>query len=165
MHPDGKPCGCIPDGHTYNRHDIQNWFDTHNTSNEPFEDKVLRPNIAIRKLVIAWREKHGLSIPSFAAPAKTLGAGGGCAAAPQVSKPAALCGFSKQPLTVFCMTCDKAICASCAIDVARCESHDTRQLSSIVSCVRDAHAAWLQMRNGRPQQLQAEIEHAARVRG
>jgi hypothetical protein len=149
------------DGHTYDRKDIQNWFKTHDISphtNEPFEDKVLRPNIAIRKLVIAWREKHGLPIPSFAAPTKHLGAGGGGIAAPQILKPVALCALSKQPLMVFCMTCDKAICVSCALDPARCKSHDTRRLSSIISCVRDAHIAWLQLCAGRPQQLQAEFD-------
>ena len=143
------------DGHTYDRKDIQDWFKTHDISphtNEPFEDKVLRPNIAIRKLVIAWREKHGLPIPSFAAPAKPLGA------APQILKPFAMCALSKQPLMVFCMTCDKSICVSCAIDPARCKSHDTQQLSSIISCVRDAHASWLQLFAARPQQLQAQIQ-------
>jgi DNA-binding beta-propeller fold protein YncE len=158
------------DGHTYDRKDIQNWFKTHDASphtNEPFEDKVLRPNIAIRKLVVTWREKHGLPVPSFGAPAKAQAVGGGAAAAAQIpkpakkkkkAKPAALCGFSKQPLQVFCITCDKAICVSCAIDPARCQSHDMRQLASIVSRVRDVHAAWLQLRDGRPQQLQAEFQ-------
>ena len=97
-------------------------------------------------------------MPSFAAPAKAQAAGGGSPAAFQISKPAAMCGVSKQPLMIFCITYDKAICVSCAIDPARCKSHDTRQLASIVSCVRDAHAAWLQLRDGRPQQLHAEIE-------
>ena len=149
------------DGHTYDRKDIQNWFKTHDTSphtNEPFEHKVLIPNIVVRKLVIAWREKHGLPVPSFGAPARAQAAGGGGAAAPQILKPAALCGFSKQPLQVFCITCDKAICVSCAIDPARCQSHNMRQLASIVSGVRDVHSAWLQLRDGRPQQLQAEVE-------
>jgi hypothetical protein len=153
------------DGHTYDRKDIQNWFKTHDTSphtNEPFEHKMLIPNIAIRKLVIAWREKHGLPVPSFGAPARAQAVGGG-AAAPQILKPAALCAFCKQPLQVFCITCDKAICVSCAIDPARCQSHNMRQLASIVSGVRDAHAAWLQLRDGRPQQLQVETDriHAA----
>ncbi len=61
------------DGYTYNREDIQNWFKSHDTSphtNEPFEDKVLRPNMFVRKQIIAWLEKHGLPIPSFGAPAK-----------------------------------------------------------------------------------------------
>ena len=149
------------DGHTYDRKDIQNWFKTHDTSphtNEPFEHKVLIPNILVRKQVIAWREKHGLPVPSFGAPARAQAAGGGGAAAPQILKPAALCGFSKQPLQVFCITCDKAICVSCAIDPARCKPHDTRQLASIVSSVRDVHAAWLQLRDGRPHQLQAECD-------
>ena len=151
------------DGFTYNREDIQKWFKDHDTSphtNEPFEDKVLRPNLLVRKQIIAWREKHGLPIPSFGAPAKAQasGGGGGGADAGQILKPAAVCGYSKQPLQVFCITCDKAICVSCAIDPARCQSHTMRQLASIVSSVRDVHAAWLQLRDGRPQQLQAETE-------
>ena len=87
------------DGHTYDRKDIQNRFKTHDTSphtNEPFEDKVLRPNIAIRKLVIAWREKHGLPIPSFAAP-KPLGPGFKSAAA----NSSCVDGPSFAPLLVF----------------------------------------------------------------
>ena len=147
------------DGHTYNRQDIQNWFKDHNTSpqtNEPFEDKVLRPNIAIRKQVIRWREMHGIPIPSFAS---SRAGGGGGAAAIQISN--TMCSFSNQPLQVFCINCDKAICVNCAIDPARCQSHDMRPLASIVSSVRDAHAAWLQLRDGRPQHLQAETERVS----
>jgi DNA-binding beta-propeller fold protein YncE len=149
------------DGHTYNREDIQKWFKEHDTSphtNEPFEDKVLRPNLAIRKQIIAWREKHGLPIPSFAAPAKAKASGGGGADAGQILKPAAVCGYSKQPLQVFCITCDKAICVSCAVDSSRCKPHNTRPLASIVMSLRDVHVAWLQLRDGRPQQLQAECD-------
>jgi hypothetical protein len=152
------------DGHTYNREEIQKWFKGHDTSprtNEPFEHKILIPNMAMRQQIIAWREKHGLPIPSFGAPAKAQasgGGGGGGADAGQILKPAAVCGYSKQPLQVFCITCDKAICVSCAIDPARCQSHTMRQLASIVSSVRDVHAAWLQLREGRPHQLQAECD-------
>ena len=67
------------DGHTYNRQGIQNWFDTQNISpitRDSFEDNGLRPNIAIRKQVIRWRELHGLHIPSFAATAKAQAGGG-----------------------------------------------------------------------------------------
>jgi hypothetical protein len=151
------------DGFTYNREEIQNWLKDHDTSphtNEPFDHKILIPNIDMRKRIIAWREKHGLPIPSFGAAAKVQApaASTGVAAAAQILKPAAVCGYSKQPLQVFCITCDKAICVSCAIDPARCKPHDTRQLASIVSSVRDVHAAWLQLREGRPQQLQAESQ-------
>ncbi len=147
------------DGFTYNREDIQNWFKSHDMSprtNEPFEHKILIPNMVMRQQIMAWCEKHGLPIPSFGVPAKAEAAGGGGAAAAQKWKPAALCEFSKQALQAFCLTCDKAICVSCAIEPGRCKTHNTRQLSSIVSYVRDVHAAWLQLREGRPQQLQAE---------
>ena len=146
------------DGHTYNRQDIQNWLVTQNTSpitREPFEDKILRPNIAIRKQVIRWREMHGLSIPLFAAPAKAQAG----TAATQISNN--VCGFSKQPLQVFCVNCDKAICLNCAIDPARCQSHEMRSLASIVSSLRHVHTAWLQLRDGRPQQLQTETERVS----
>ena len=117
---------------------------------------MLIPNIDKRRQVIAWREKHGLAIPSFAAPAQAH-AGLGGAAAEQTSKPAALCScHSKQPLQVFCITCDKAICMNCAVDYKRCKPHNTRPIAVIITSVRDAHTAWLQLCDGRPQQLQAE---------
>ena len=75
-----------PDGHTCDRKDTQDCFTTHDMSphtNEPFERKMLIPNIAIRKQVIAWREKHGLAVPSFGAAARAQAAGGG-GAAPQI---------------------------------------------------------------------------------
>jgi hypothetical protein len=115
----------------------------------------------MRKQIVARREKHGLPVSLFGAPAKAQasgGGGGGCAGAGQMLKPAAVCGFSKQSLLVFCVTCDKAICVSCAIDPARCHSYTMRQLASIVSSVRNVHAAWLQLREGWPQQLQAECD-------
>ena len=89
------------DGFTYNREEIQKWFKGHDTSprtNEPFEHKILIPNMAMRQQIIAWREKHGLPIPSFGAPAKAQasgGGGGGGADAGQILKPAALCGYRR----------------------------------------------------------------------
>ena len=70
------------DGHTYNREDIENWFKEHNTSphtNEEFEDKILRPNISMRRQINAWREQHGLPALTFGQPAKAPAhvAGGG----------------------------------------------------------------------------------------
>ena len=69
-----------------------------------------------------------------------------------------MCAHSKKPLQAFCVTCKRAICVNCAIDSTRCKSHDTRPLDAIVSGVRDAHAAWVQVLEGRPQQLQAECD-------
>ena len=155
------------DGHTYNREDIENWFKEHNTSphtNEEFEDKILRPNISIRKLLIAWREQHGLPALTFGQPVKAQaqggGGGGGGAAGggAQIVKPAAVCGFSKKALQGFCLTCKRGICINCAMDTARCKSHTTRPLDAIVCGIRDTHAAWVQVREGRPQQLQAECD-------
>jgi hypothetical protein len=56
------------DGHTYNREQIQNWLENHDTSpltSEPLENKMLFPNLAIRRQINAWREQHGLPALSF----------------------------------------------------------------------------------------------------
>jgi hypothetical protein len=45
---------------------------------------------------------------------------------------------------------------NCAVDYKRCKPHNTRPIAVIITSVRDAHTAWLQLRDGRPQQLQAE---------
>ena len=110
------------DGHTYNRADIENWFKEHNTSphtNEPFEDKILRPNIMARKLIIAWREQHGLTALSFGQPVRPQPPGPPHPVAPPIMKPAAVCAFSQKPLQAFCITCRKSICINCAFDSAR----------------------------------------------
>ena len=152
------------DGHTYNRFDIENWLKQHNTSpltNEPLEHKMLIPNIAMRKQINAWREEHGLPALTFGKPAKSQAPSSGVAAGgdgAQLSKPAAVCAFSKKALQAFCTTCEKGICVHCALDPARCKSHDTRPLDAIVCGIRDTHAAWAQVLEGRPQQLQAECD-------
>ena len=152
------------DGHTYNRKDIEDWFKEHNTSpktGEEFESKTLFPNIAIRTLINAWREEHGLPALTFGKPAKAPahvagGGGGGCGA--QIVKPSAVCAHSKKALEAFCITCKKSICSGCAIDATRCKSHDTRPLAWILSLLRAENEAWVQVQEGRPQQLQAECE-------
>jgi hypothetical protein len=137
------------DGHTYNRHDIENWLKQHNTSphtNEPFEHKLLIPNITVRRQIIAWREQHGLPALSFGQPVKAQAQGGGSGGAAagggaQILKPAAVCAFSKKPLQAYCVTCKKSICINCAVDSSRCQSHTMRPLDAIVSGIRDTHAA------------------------
>jgi DNA-binding beta-propeller fold protein YncE len=152
------------DGHTYNRFDIENWLKQHNTSpltNEPLEHKILIPNIDKRRQINAWREEHGLPALTFGKPTKSQAPSSGVAAGgdgAQLSKPAAVCAFSKKPLQAFCTTCKKGICVHCLTDPARCKSHDTRPLEAIVCGIRDTHAAWAQVLEGRPQQLQAECD-------
>jgi hypothetical protein len=63
---------------------------------------------------------------------------------------------SKKALEAFCVTCKKSICSGCAIDSARCKSHETRPLTWIVSLLRAERDAWVQVDEGRPQQLQSE---------
>ena len=71
-------------------------------------------------------------------------------------KPSAVCPHSKKALEAFCVTCKNSICVSCAIDSARCKSHETRPLGTIVSLLRAEHDAWVQVEEGRPQQLQSD---------
>jgi hypothetical protein len=154
------------DGHTYNRAQIELWLTQHDTSpltSEPLEHKILTPNIAMRKQINAWREEHGFPALSFAKPVKAQAQGGGGAAAgggggAAILKPAAVCAFSKKPLQAYCITCRKSICVNCLTDPERCKLHNTRPLDGILSGIRDTHAAWVQVREGRPQQLQAECE-------
>ena len=56
------------------------------------------------------------------------------------------------------MTCKKSICMSCALDQARCQSHEMRPLAWTVSLLRTESEAWAQLEEGRPQQLQAECD-------
>lgn len=149
------------DGHTYNRTDIENWFKQHNTSpltNEPLEDKVLRPNIAIRKAIVTWREEHGLPPLVFGSSAKPQPSVAVVHPAPAIHKPAAVCSLSNKALAAYCTTCKKSICVSCLTDPARCKSHIARGLDDIVTSVRETHAAWVLVLQGQPQQLQAECE-------
>ena len=107
------------DGHTYNRFDIENWFKEHDTSpltSEPLENKMLFPNLAIRKLINAWREQHGLPALSFGRPPDKAPAPPKPASGPHILKPAAVCAHSKKPLQAFCVTCKRAICINCLTD-------------------------------------------------
>jgi hypothetical protein len=145
------------DGHTYNRVDIEKWFKQHNTSpltNDPVDHKMLISNIDKRRQINAWREQHGLPALTFARPAKAQAqaAGGGA----QLGWPSAVCAHSKKALEAFCVTCKKSICSGCAIDSARCKSHETQPLAWTVSLLRAEHDAWVQVEEGRPQQLQSE---------
>jgi hypothetical protein len=147
------------DGHTYNREEIEKWFKDHDVSpltSEPLIDKILRPNIAIRRQIIAWREKHGLSPLVFPAPAKAAVAGGRAKAS--ISKPAVMCGVSKQPSQIFCVNCCKAICINCATDVARCQQHTLQPLANIVTPLLEVHTLWSDLQQGRPEQLQKECQ-------
>jgi hypothetical protein len=121
---------------------------------------MLIPNMDKRRQINAWREEHGLPALAFGKPAKPQAPSSGVAAGggAQLLKPVAVCAFSKKPLQGFCTTCKKGICIHCAMDPARCKSHDTRPLDAIVCGIRDTHAAWAQVLEGRPQQLQAECD-------
>jgi hypothetical protein len=121
---------------------------------------MLITNIDKRRQINAWREQHGLPALTFAKPAKAqaqaAGGGGAAADGAQLGWPSAVCTHSKKALEAFCVTCKKSICSSCAIDSARCKSHETQPLAWTVSLLRAEHDAWVQVEEGRPQQLQSE---------
>ena len=147
------------DGHTYNREHIELWLKQHNTSpltNEQLEHKMLIPNLDKRRQINSWREEHGLPALVIGQPVKAQVKGGGGGGGAVISKPAAVCAFSKKALQAYCVTCKKSICMNCAIDSSRCKSHHTRALDAIVSGIRGTHAAWVKLLEGKPQQLQAE---------
>jgi hypothetical protein len=49
-----------------------------------------------------------------------------------------------------------SICTNCVIDSSRCKSHNTRPFDAILSGIRDTHAAWVALLEGRPEKVQAE---------
>jgi hypothetical protein len=147
------------DGHTYNREHIQRWFKDHDVSpltGEPLIDKKLVSNIAIRRQIIAWREKHGLAPLVFPVPVKAAVAGGRAKAS--IYKPAVLCGFSKQPSQIFCVDCRKAICINCATDIEGCQRHTLRPLAKVVVPLLQVHTLWSDLQQGRPELLQKECQ-------
>ena len=51
------------DGHAYERQEIERWFEKRLTSpktGEPLETRALFPNHPLRRLIIEWREAHGV---------------------------------------------------------------------------------------------------------
>mmetsp|Transcript_13895 Transcript_13895/g.30135 ORF Transcript_13895/g.30135 Transcript_13895/m.30135 type:complete len:90 (-) Transcript_13895:137-406(-) len=53
------------DGHAYERQAIQRWFEKRLTSpktGEPLETPALFPNHPLRRLIVEWREAHGVFI-------------------------------------------------------------------------------------------------------
>ena len=56
------------DGHTYERQEIDAWFQSHRKSpktGNQLADIRLIPNIALRQLIDDWRTKHGLPMPQL----------------------------------------------------------------------------------------------------
>ncbi len=98
------------DGITYERDSIELWMKSHDVSprtNQPFDHKILIPNVAFRELIAEWCEQNGVPVPL--APKREMEpavAGGGAALAPLLQKPDVCCAkHSDEPLRVFCRDC------------------------------------------------------------
>ena len=51
------------DGHAYERRDIERWFEKRLTSpktGEPLKTPDVFPNHPLRRLIVEWREAHGV---------------------------------------------------------------------------------------------------------
>jgi hypothetical protein len=155
------------DGHTYNRVDIENWLKEHDTSpltHEPLESKALFPNMAIRRLINAWREEHGFPALVLHKPpaAAAAAAAAGPEAHPLIQKPIATCAtHPREQLRVFCCDCDHAVCLLCAVDSKKCKAHTTEAFDTLLDELKADWQGWAgaqQECNRSAQQLCAAIQ-------
>jgi len=136
------------DGFTYERRSIMQWMaeghDTSPTTSEPLEHKLLIPNHAIRKQVIAWCEENGVPVPKPpAAAGLAAAAGGGAAQAPLLHKPQVTCTkHPKEQLRVFCMDCDHGVCLLCAVGTKGCKTHTTEAFDTLLEELQTDREGW-----------------------
>jgi hypothetical protein len=139
------------DGFTYERESIELWMKSHDTSpttSEPLEHKVLTPNHVVRKLIVSWCEQNGVPVPVAPKPKKKKknklsAAGGGAAAAPMPQKPMVTCQrHTMEPLRVFCLDCNCAVCMFCAVDFDICKSHNTKALEPLFAELKADTEGW-----------------------
>ncbi len=155
------------DGHTYNRVDIEKWLKEHDTSpltHETLEHKLLIPNMAIRRLINAWREEHGFPALVLHKPpsATAAAAAAGPEAHPLIQKPIATCAtHPREQLRVFCCDCDYAVCVLCAVDSKKCKAHATEAFDTLLDELKADWQGWAfaqQECNRSAQQLCAAIQ-------
>ena len=135
------------DGLTYEREFIEDWMKGHNVSpngNQPFEHKLLIPNVNIRKLIAGWCEQNGVPVPQPPKQAADQAAvGGGAAAEPLLHKPIVMCPrHSKQKLCVFCMDCNHGVCVFCAVDTDLCKAHTTEAFHPLMEELKKDREGW-----------------------
>ena len=137
------------DGFTYEREAIELWMKGHDVSpngGQPFEHKMLTPNISIRKMIAAWCEQNGVPVPVIPKPAaKPPAAGGGAAAAalPLLQKPVVMCpSHSNERVRVFCMDCGRAVCFNCAVDSDVCKAHTTKAFDPLLHELKTDREGW-----------------------
>jgi len=135
------------DGITYERRYIEQWMQEHDVSpltNEPFEHKMLIPNVNMRKLIAAWCEENGVPKPKPpAAAVKAAAAGGGVAQVPLLHKPQVTCSkHAKEQLRAFCMGCEHGVCFLCAVDTKGCKTHATEAFDTLLEELQTEEEGW-----------------------
>jgi hypothetical protein len=135
------------DGITYERHAIELWRTTHDVSpltNQPFDHKLLIPNLSMRSMVAEWCEQNSVPVPTPPKrEAESAGGGGGALLAPLLTKPQVTCSsHPKEQLRAFCTDCCCAVCVLCAFDVKRCKAHGTEALGTVIEELKTEREAW-----------------------
>jgi hypothetical protein len=136
------------DGFTYNREEIQNWFKDHDTSlhtNEPFEHKILTPNVTVRKMIASWCEQNGVPVPT--APKREATPAPVVPVAPLLQKPQVTCAVHpKEQLRVFCRSCRRGVCVLCAVDTDMCKAHATKVFEPLLEELKADREEWARAR-------------------
>ena len=121
------------DGITYERSAIEQWMSGHDVSpitNEPFEHKILTPNVMARKMIASWCEQNGVPVPT--APKREATPAPVVPVAPLLQKPQVTCAVHpKEQLRVFCRSCRRGVCVLCAVDTDMCKAHATKVITTI----------------------------------
>jgi hypothetical protein len=135
------------DGMTYERHTIELWMKTHDVSpltNNPFDHKLLIPNLSMCSMVAEWCEQNGVQVPTPPKrEAESAGGGGGAALAPLLTKLQVTCSsHPKEQLRAFCTDCCRAVCVLCAVDVKRCKAHGTEALDTVIEELKTEREEW-----------------------
>ena len=135
------------DGFTYEREAIELWMKGHNVSpngGQPFEHKILNPNISMRKMIAAWCEQNGVPVPQPPKrAAQQAAAGGGAAVEPLLQKPVVMCpSHSKEKVRVFCLDCDGGVCVLCAVDMKGCKLHNTQAFDTLMDELKTDREGW-----------------------
>jgi hypothetical protein len=153
------------DGFTYERKSIEDWMEDHDvspTTSEPLEHKFLISSISIRKMIAAWCEENGVPVPKPPKPAAKPVVAGGGAAAVMLQKPVVMCQrHSKEPLRVFCVNCDHAVCFICACDTGICKTHTTKVFDPLIEELKTDREGWARAQrecNEGAEQLCADIQ-------
>jgi hypothetical protein len=136
------------DGITYERSAIEQWMSSHDVSpitNEPFEHKILTPNVMARKMIASWCEQNGVPVPT--APKREATPVPVVPVAPLLQKPQVTCAVHpKEQLRVFCRSCRRGVCVLCAVDVKLCKAHATEAFDTLIAELKADREEWARAR-------------------